>query len=184
MSAHLLSIAITVPDDLDQGESHRLTVMIERLGFTPLHDGELPDHGVVRVNDPAVVAVARENRGPDERVLVAVPISVGRTLSEAMARAALEPRFQGEHHPQRSGIFGAFEDVQEQVLALARAGADGLVLDVPLERDVADVLAQIRALVAGAAPRLREASPTERSQVTPTVFYAAGWTPPEGYDQL
>jgi hypothetical protein len=48
---------------------------------------------------------------------------------------------------------------------------------------VADVLAQIRALVAGAAPRLREASPTERSQVMPTVFYAAGWTPPEGYDQ-
>jgi hypothetical protein len=112
-----------------------------------------------------------------------VPISVGRTLSEAIARADLEPRFQGEHHPQRSGIFGAFEDAQEQVLALARAGADGLVLDIPLERDVADVLAQVRALVVGAAPRLLKAPPTVRSEVVPTVFYSGVWTPPEGYDE-
>jgi len=40
------------------------------------------------------------------------------------------------------------------VLALARAGAEVLLLTVPHEQDVADVLAQVRALVVGATPAL------------------------------
>jgi hypothetical protein len=183
MTAHLLTVAITVPDDLAPAEAERLATMVERLGFTPLHDAELPAEGVVRANDPARVAEARAAVGQEGQVLVAVPIAVGRTLSEAMARADLEPRFTGDHHPEKSGIFGAFEDAQDQVLALANAGADGLVLEVPLERDVADVLAQIRALVAGAAPRLRGVDPGTRSEVAPTVFYGEGWTKPQGYDE-
>jgi hypothetical protein len=183
MDHHLLSVAIVVPDALPPEDAARLTTMIDRLGFAAACPTELPDHGVVRSNDPAVVAEAREDLDAGEEVIVAVPISVGRTHSEAMARADLEPRFAGERHPERVGIFGAFEEAQEQVLALARAGADRLVLEVPLERDVADVLAQIRALVVGAAPHLVGAGPTERSVVTPTVFYAEGWTPPEGWDE-
>jgi hypothetical protein len=93
-------------------------------------------------------------------------------MSEAIARADLEPRFAGDRHPRDIGIFGTFEQAQEQVLALARAGADDLVLDVPLERDVADVLAQIRALVVGATPELMDAPPRQDRTVPPrTVFY-------------
>ena len=40
------------------------------------------------------------------------------------------------------------------MLAIAEAGAEVLLVTVPDERDVADVLAQIRALVVGATPAL------------------------------
>jgi len=93
-------------------------------------------------------------------------------MSEAIARADREPRFTGDRHPSEVGIFGTFEQAQEQVLALARAGADDLVLDVPLEQDVADVLAQIRALVVGATPELVHAPPRKDRTLPPrTVFY-------------
>jgi len=93
-------------------------------------------------------------------------------MNEAIARADLEPRFAGDRHPRCVGIFGTFEQAQDQVLALARAGADGLVLDVPLGRDVADVLAQIRALVVGATPELVNRRPGASQSVPPqTVFY-------------
>jgi hypothetical protein len=185
MSDHLLTVTITVPEDLPADESARLTAMIERLGFTALHGPCPPAAGVVRVNDPVLVAEARAAAtADDDGVAVAVPISVGRTWSEARARADLDLRFSADRDPERVGLFGAFEDVQEQVLELARAGADGLVLDIPLERDIADVLAQIRALVVGAAPLLREMAPAARSEVPETVFYAEDWTAPEGYFDL
>jgi len=38
------------------------------------------------------------------------------------------------------------------VIAIAQAGAEVLLVTVPDERDVADVLAQTRALVVGATP--------------------------------
>ena len=126
-------------------------------------------------NDPAAVAVerARLDAGSVTRPLqVAVPISLGRTMNEAIARADREPRFAGVRHPRHVGIFGTFEQAQEQVLALARAGADDLVLDVPIARDVADVLAQIRALVVGATLQLLHTSPRPNRPVPPrTVFY-------------
>jgi hypothetical protein len=133
--------------------------------------------GVIRVNDPEAVAAERERleaEGTIRPLQVAIPISIGRTMSEAVARADLEPRFAGDRHPRDVGIFGTFEQAQEQVLALARAGADDLVLDVPLERDVADVLAQIRALVVGATPELVDAPRrTDRTVPPPTVFYGS-----------
>jgi hypothetical protein len=184
MNDHLLTVAITVPDDLPADESARLAAMVERLGFTALR-GPCPHaEGVVRANDPVLVAEARAAAVDGADVIVAVPISLGRTWGEARARADLEPRFTADLDPERIGLFGAFEDVQDQVLELARAGADGLVLDIPLERDIADVLAQIRALVVGAAPLLREMAPAARSEVPETVFYAEDWTAPEGYFDL
>jgi hypothetical protein len=181
---HLLDVAVVVPSDLDQEHADRLTRMVERLGFTAVSADRERDHGVVHANDPGEVARVRSGLPEGVPLVVAVPISIGRTRSEALARADLEPRFAGDRHPEKVGIFGALEDAQDQVLALARAGADGLVLEIPLERDVADVLAQVRALVAGAAPRLRDAEPGERSHVAPTVFYGDGWTPPDGYSDL
>ena len=118
-------------------------------------DDEVDAVGIVRSADPDVIrrARARLDEGEDNRpLIVAVPISIGRTMNEAVARADLDPRFVGDAHPRVSGIFGTFEQAQEQVLAIAQAGAEVLLVTVPDERDVADVLAQTRALVVGATP--------------------------------
>jgi len=121
-------------------------------------DGALAD-GIVRRNDPVEVRRVRAllDAAEDNRpLIVAVPISLGRTLNEAEARADRDPRFVGDAHPRVSGIFGTFEQAQEQVLELARAGAEVLLVTVPEDQDVADVLAQVRALVVGATPALLE----------------------------
>lgn len=198
VTRQLLSLAITMPPGLPAGQALAIATMAGRLGFSAVH---LPDAseigdldrlaaaaapalvvtgfpadapGLVHANDPGLVAAVRaelDAAGQTRPLLVAVPISIGRTLSEASARADLEPRFAGRH-PRATGIFGTFEQAQDQVLALARAGADGLVLDVPLAHDVADVLAQIRALVVGATPELIDAPAADARTPPPrTVFY-------------
>ena len=199
MTRHLLSVGITLPSGLPEATALSIASMTGRLGFATLHLADMPPSdflerlvdaaapalvvvdqgteviGVVRVNDPQAVAAERarlDAQASTRPLQVAIPISLGRTMSEAIARAEREPRFTGERHPREVGIFGTFEQAQEQVLALARAGADDLVLDVPLERDVADVLAQIRALVVGATPELVHAPPRKDRTVPPrTVFY-------------
>jgi hypothetical protein len=204
VTRHLLSVGITLPPGLTEATALSIGTMTGRLGFATVHLAAVPPSdllerlveaaapalvvvdqgtshdlavGLVRVNDPAAVAAerARLDAGGATRPLqVAVPISIGRTMNEAIARADLEPRFAGDRHPRDVGIFGTFEQAQEQVLALARAGADDLVLDVPLGRDVADLLAQIRALVVGATPELLHA-PLRRDRTSPprTVFYGS-----------
>ena len=92
---------------------------------------------------------------PDRHpVVAALPVSIGRTVSEAMARALRDPRFAGERHPRDAGLFGTYEHAQGQALELAAAGADGLQVTVADEIDVADLLAQVRSLVVGATPVL------------------------------
>ncbi|HYZ00406.1 MAG TPA: hypothetical protein VFA92_02820 [Candidatus Binatia bacterium] len=179
----LLSLAVVVPPTLDTDPAILLARLAGRLGYAAVHvsaesarDGDFvealaraadpaivvvddtgPARGLVRVNDPEQVAAVRRamnQEGVARPLLVAVPVSIGRTMNEAVARADREPRFAGDRHPRVSGIFGTFEQAQEQVLALARAGADGLVVDVPVELDFADVLAQVKALVVGATPAL------------------------------
>ena len=179
----LLSLAVVVPSTLDTDPAILLARLAGRLGYAAVHvsaesarDGDFvealaraadpaivvvddtgPARGLVRVNDPEQVAAVRRamnQEGVARPLLVAVPVSIGRTMNEAVARADREPRFAGDRHPRVSGIFGTFEQAQEQVLALARAGADGLVVDVPVELDFADVLAQVKALVVGATPAL------------------------------
>ena len=121
-------------------------------------DGAITE-GIVRRNDPELVRAARaalDAREDHRPLIVAVPISIGRTFNEAMARADRDPRFVGDAHPQVSGIYGTFEQAQEQVLELARAGAEVLLVTVPHELDVADILAQVKALVVGATPALFE----------------------------
>jgi len=179
----LLSLAVVVPPALPTEPAVLLARLAGRLGYAAVHvpagdavdgpfvealteaadpalvvvDDVAPARGVVRTNDPEQVAAERRSMEQDGLVrplLVAVPVSIGRTMNEAVARAEREPRFEGDRHPRVSGIFGTFEQAQEQVLALARAGADGLIVDVPLELDLADVLAQVKALVVGATPAL------------------------------
>ncbi|MFI9823230.1 hypothetical protein ACIHFC_22555 [Streptomyces sp. NPDC052013] len=200
MTRVLLSVGIMLPGSLPVDTAINIAAMTGRLGFAAVYLTEVPPQdqlerlvhaaapaqvlvpppsgatGVVWVNDPVAVATARakmDAEGVERPLRVCVPISIGRTMSEAEARAALEPRFEGGRHPRHVGIFGTFEQAQDQVLALARAGADQLLLEVPLERDVADVLAQIRALVVGATPQLVDAPPANGRTAPPqTVFYS------------
>jgi len=104
----------------------------------------------------AAAVAARDAAGLDAGrhvVAASVPVSIGRTFSEAEARALRDPRFAGTGH-RDSGLFGTYEQAQTQVLELAAAGADVLRVTVAHEVDVADLLAQVRSLVVGATPVL------------------------------
>lgn len=160
LAARLGFTAIHVPTDLEL-EAPQLEGLVEAANPAMLVIDEVGDvPGIVRSTDHAEIRRVRatlDDEGSQRPLIVAVPISIGRTLNEAVARADREPRFAGDAHPQVSGIFGTFEDAQHQVLELARAGADVLLLTVPDEEDIADLLAQIRALVVGATPALFDA---------------------------
>lgn len=170
-----LELAILLPPGLDRTRREYVATLVGRLGFLAVHlpaETELERDelealmecaapamvvvdegsdvvGIVRSNDPAEVRQAREYMDSleDHRPLVvAVPMSIGRTRNEAVARADREPAFSGSNHPAESGIFGSLEEAQEQVLALSEAGAEILLLSIPDETDIADVLAQVRSL--------------------------------------
>ena len=139
-------LVVEVDDGDGRAELWRATGADVRVG-RPLTDDL--DHVVLHTADPEAV---RRQAGLD--VTVAVPLAIGRTRSEAVARADRDPRFVGDRHPEVSGIFGTFEQAQQQVLALAEAGASRLIVTLAHELDVADLLAQTRALVVGATPAL------------------------------
>lgn len=98
-------------------------------------------------------AAARRRAGGGDRrtfpISVALTVSIGRTMSEAEARALRDPALSGPRHPRRAGLFGTLEHAQEQALGLARAGADAVRATLADERDTADLLAQLRAVAVG-----------------------------------
>jgi hypothetical protein len=101
------------------------------------------------------VVAAREARTAAGRpaaefpVVVDVGVAIGRTMGEAEARVRLDPVLAARPDLRTAGLFGTFDDAQERVLAYARAGADGLRATLALERDVADLLAHLRAVTVG-----------------------------------
>ncbi len=103
----------------------------------------------------AAIATAAAARRPRvHSVVAAVTVSIGRTASEAAARASRDPHLAGRSDPRRAGLFGTLDDAQEQLLALAAAGADAVLATLPDDVDVADLLAQLRSAVAGPTPLL------------------------------
>ncbi len=161
LAGRLGFLAVHVPmtpgSSLEPEEFERLAAAADP-AMVVMDDGSA-NVGIVRINDPRLVRAARtelDSLEDGRPLIVAVPISIGRTFNEATARAERDPRFRGENDPREGGIFGTFEQAQEQVLALARAGAEVLLLTVPHEQDIADVLAQVRALVVGATPALMQ----------------------------
>ena len=153
--------AIHIPNSRDaqlsEAEVTQLMRAAEPMSVITDDDDNDDDAAIVRRNDPDLVRSTRATLtalGDERAVTVAVSLSIGRTRNEAMARADRDPRLVGAAHPQESGIFGTFEQAQQQVLELARAGAQILLVTVPQELDIADVLAQVRALVVGATPAL------------------------------
>lgn len=183
MADQLLDLAVMLHGEHTPAQREHVARLAGRLGYLAVHlpagtaataqeldalivaadpamvvvDESGPVPGIVHRNDPELVRRARAelDRSEDHRpLIVAVPISIGRTRNEAVARADRDARFVGDAHPEQTGIFGTFEQAQEQVLDLARAGAEVLLLTVPDESDIADVLAQVKALVVGATPAL------------------------------
>jgi hypothetical protein len=98
------------------------------------------------------VRIARDGAGLSPlqfAVMVAMTVSIGRTRSEANARALRDPAFHGVRHPEVAGLFGTLEQAQAQAMALARAGVDMVRATLADEHDIADLLAQLRAVAVG-----------------------------------
>ena len=133
MPEHLLDLAVMLRADADLQEQVLMSRLAGRLGYVAVHlplpasgvvdpalverlieaaepamvvvddGGENP--GIVRRNDPLLVAAARAalDAAEDSRPLVvAVPLSIGRTYNEAVARADRDQRFVDDAHPQAS----------------------------------------------------------------------------------
>jgi hypothetical protein len=104
--------------------------------------------------------------------VVDVPVSIGRTQAEAVARAASDPVFAVVGTPQLTGLFGRLEDVQAQVAVLAAAGVSELCCILPAE-DLLDHLAQLATVAVGHPDT--HAPGLERSPDPPPP---AGWGAP------
>jgi hypothetical protein len=102
-------------------------------------------------------------------VLVEVAVSVGRTSTEARARADGEEIFAATGHPGDQGLFGTLEECQAATARLLHAGATELVCYLPRSHDLPDVLAQLRA-ISTAAGVLRPGEPPSAAPAPP-----AGW---------
>jgi hypothetical protein len=82
-------------------------------------------------------------------VAALVPVSIGRTQAEAVARVSADPFFRLIGDPAEIGIFGTLEECQDRVIALAHAGFSDLQCIVPATLDVHDVIAQLTAITIG-----------------------------------
>jgi len=100
--------------------------------------------------DEARVEAQEAGRDPATLGVAAlVPVSIGRTSTEAEARAERDPRFARLGHPRDVGIFGTLEECQDRVIALAHAGINDLRCILPAAPDVHDVIAQLTAVTIG-----------------------------------
>ncbi len=96
-----------------------------------------------------VAAAARAAAGGP--VLAEVTVSVGRTDTEARARADGDGLFAVAGHPDQQGLFGTLEECQAAAARLAHAGVTELACYLPLASDLHDVLAQLRSIAVGAS---------------------------------
>jgi alkanesulfonate monooxygenase SsuD/methylene tetrahydromethanopterin reductase-like flavin-dependent oxidoreductase (luciferase family) len=103
-------------------------------------------------------------------VAVQVPVSIGRTVAEARARADAEPLFGGSGHPARAGIFGTLEMCQDRVIELAHDGVTDLRCVLPNSPDVHDVIAQLTAMVVGSPDVLAPGAPRSRAPDAPAEW--------------
>ena len=116
-------------------------------------------------------ACALAGREPETLgVAVRLPVSVGRTVTEARARWDAEPAFAELGPPEQAGVYGTLEQCQQRVIAFAHAGVTDLRCVLPNAADVHDVIAQVTAMTVGTVDKLAPGAP--RSPAPP---------PPEGW---
>ena len=116
-------------------------------------------------------ACALVGREPESLgVAVRLPVSVGRTVTEARARWDAEPAFAELGPPEQAGVYGTLEQCHQRVIAFAHAGVTDLRCVLPNAADVHDVIAQVTAMTIGTVDQLAPGAP--RSPAPP---------PPEGW---
>jgi alkanesulfonate monooxygenase SsuD/methylene tetrahydromethanopterin reductase-like flavin-dependent oxidoreductase (luciferase family) len=126
------------------------------------------------MTDPAL-AVAEVKKacgavGRDPRTLgvaVELPVSIGRTSAEALARAEAEPLFRQLARRVPASIIGRLEECQERVIELAHAGVTELHCILPNVPDIHDVIAQLTSMVVGNPQALTPGSPRSKSPDPP-----------------
>jgi alkanesulfonate monooxygenase SsuD/methylene tetrahydromethanopterin reductase-like flavin-dependent oxidoreductase (luciferase family) len=116
-------------------------------------------------------ACALAGRPPETLgVAVRLPVSVGRTVTEARARWEAEPAFAELGPPEQAGVYGTLEQCHQRVIAFAHAGVTDLRCVLPNAADVHDVIAQVTAMTVGTVDKLAPGAP--RSPAPPPP---AGW---------
>jgi hypothetical protein len=122
--------------------------------YAPRLDTSAAGYVVRGVDRREAARLCREARksidsdGARTRIVVDVPVVFGRTFGEAEARLRLDGWLRSTTDPETTGLFGTFADAQEQAHALFDAGAHVLRATLATEADDADLLAQLRAVVA------------------------------------
>jgi alkanesulfonate monooxygenase SsuD/methylene tetrahydromethanopterin reductase-like flavin-dependent oxidoreductase (luciferase family) len=100
-------------------------------------------------------------------IAVELPVSIGRTSAEALARAEAEPLFRELVQRTPLGIVGRLEECQDRVIELAHAGVTDLLCILPNVPDIHDVIAQLTAMVVGNRQALTPGSPRSKSPDPP-----------------
>lgn len=135
-----LSALARSPVDLDQ-----ILGVVDDVVLSAWHSQDLETAA-----DESRVAAVEAGRDPASLGVAALlPVSVGRTVAEATARAEMDPDFARFGHPSDIGIFGTLEECQDRVIALAHAGITDLRCVLPATPDIHDVIAQLTAIAVG-----------------------------------
>jgi len=100
-------------------------------------------------------------------VAVELPVSIGRTSAEALARAEADPIFRQLGQRVPASIIGRLEECQERVIELAHAGVADLSCILPDVPDIHDVIAQLTSMVIGNPQALTPGSPRSKSPDPP-----------------
>ena len=117
------------------------------------------------------MACERAERDPSSLcVALEVPVSIGRTVTEAHARAEGEPLFRTAGPPSEVGVFGTLEQCQERVIELAHAGVSDLRCVLPNSPDVHDVIAQLTAMNVGSVDVLGPGTPRSKAPDPPQTW--------------
>jgi alkanesulfonate monooxygenase SsuD/methylene tetrahydromethanopterin reductase-like flavin-dependent oxidoreductase (luciferase family) len=103
-------------------------------------------------------------------ITVELPVSIGRTSAEALARAEAEPLFRQLGQRVPAGIIGRLEECQDRVIDLAHAGVTDLQCILPNVPDIQDVIAQLTAMVVGNRQALTPGSPRSKSPDPPQAW--------------
>ena len=103
-------------------------------------------------------------------IAVELPVSIGRTSAEALARAEAEPLFQQLVQRTPLGIIGRLEECQDRVIELAHAGVTDLLCILPNVPDIQDVIAQLTSMVVGNRQALMPGSPRSKSPDPPDAW--------------
>lgn len=153
-AGRLVRLGVVLPTDADA--ARLLAALCDRAGVDVVWAATAATADAVAAQVDRCSVELLDSDGPWRRT---VGVSIGRTAAEAHARAQVDPAFSGE-------IVGRLEDGQVAVAALAHAGVTDLRCRLPAVPDVADLVAQLTAMVVGTvathhpdAPRTPDPAP-------------------------